>query len=576
MVWTLPNPVEKTLNKRWMQVAGACALAVLATGQATAGAQVRFNPEAVRLNNRGVAEMGQQFTDKAAADFAEAFRQDPKLVQAAINEGIALLLTPQKLEESKAYLQQAIALDPTNPQAWYNLGLAQHAGNELEAALASFQQAVKFDPRDVDSYYFEGVCYGEMKQFDKAIEILQQAIAINHLHTSAEFAMARDLQRSGRLPEAKEHFKIFQHLQSTKISAAIGLAYGEQGHYSTVTPVESHESALKPMIPVKMEAHTLLPSTSAPWTTTGGACMLDASGDGRMDLVLMQSGEQAIRVLRNKGDGSFAEADAVAAGLKAKGRAVACAVGDYDADGLNDIVVALDDAVLLFRNLGKGKFQNVTAEAGLTAKNKPTGIGFVDYDHDGDLDLLLTGSPLAAGGQSNVLWRNNGNKTFTEWTEPVGFEGTGKTQAAILTDFNNDRAVDIAISGDSPSPLLYVNPREGKYPTQSLFGAEKLAATNGIAVLDYDKDSWMDIAVTHDGAPGISCRCHTRMGRDTHRLRQRWMDRSRRHRGDRLWPAGACAAQQGRWQLRGCEPRPRPRCRETHRSAWVDRRRCRR
>ena len=62
---------------------------------------------------------------------------------------------------------------------------------------------------------------------------------------------------------------------------------------------------------------------------------------------------------------------------------MACAVGDFDGDGLNDLAVALDDAVLLFRNLGKGKFQDVTAESGLAARNRPSGITFVDYDHDG-------------------------------------------------------------------------------------------------------------------------------------------------------------------------------------------------
>ena len=88
-----------------------------------AGAQARFDAEAVRLNNRGVAQMGQQFTERAAASFAEAFKKDPKLAQAAINEGIALL-TLQKLDEAKKALQQAIALDPDSAQAWYNLGLA--------------------------------------------------------------------------------------------------------------------------------------------------------------------------------------------------------------------------------------------------------------------------------------------------------------------------------------------------------------------------------------------------------------------------------------------------------------------
>ena len=60
------------------------------------------------------------------------------------------------------------------------------------------------------------------------------------------------------------------------------------------------------------------------------------------------------------------------------------------------------------------------------------------------------------------------------------------------------------MTGDGPSPLLYVNPREGKYPTQPLYENEKLPATVGIAVLDYNKDGWMDIAVTHDGAPGLT------------------------------------------------------------------------
>jgi tetratricopeptide (TPR) repeat protein len=492
-----------------MRIARPLALALITAAATWTGAQARFDAEAVRLNNRGVAEMGQQFTDRAAATFAEAFKKDPKLAQAAINEGIALL-TLQKLDEAEKALYAALALDPDNAQAWYNLGLAQHAGNELEPALASFTQAVKLDPRDADSFYFEGVCYQDMKEFDKAIAIFEKALAIDPLHASSEFGLARALLRTGRRAESAEHFKRFQHLTSTKIGAPIGLSYGEQGHYSTVIAVIEPEAGRKAMIPVRLVAQTMFSQipksgSGAPaFTTTGGACMMDATGSGSMDLILMQSGAQAIRVLHNKGDGTFEEIDAAAAGLKAKGRAAACAVGDYDGDGLNDLAVALDDAVLLFRNLGKGRFQDVTAEAGLGPRNRPSGITFVDYDHDGDLDLLLTGSPINAGGAPNVLWRNNGNKTFTEWTEPTGLGGSGKTASAILTDFNNDRAVDLAVTGDRPAPLIYVNPREGKYPTQPLYEGVKLPPTVGIAVLDYNKDGWMDIAVTHAGAPGLT------------------------------------------------------------------------
>ncbi len=506
--WVIPWTVRAGFVRVWRRNLGIIlvrrflALACLAGVPLPALPQARFDAEAVRLNNRGVAQMGQQFTDKAADSFAAAFKKDPKMAQAAVNEGIALM-TLQKLDEAKKSLQAALVLNPNSAQAWYNLGLAQHAGNELEPALDSFQHAVKIDPRDVDSWYFVGVCYGEMKQFDKAIETFNKALEVNPLHASAEFQLARALQRSGKTAEAKEHFKRFQHLTSTKISAAIGLAYGEQGHYSTVTPIEEPETARHPMIPVKLVAAPITPASTSV-TSTGGACMLDTTGSGEMDLVLMQSGDQAIRVFHPKADAGFTEIDATGAGLKASGRAVACAVGDIDGDGLNDLAVAFDDKVLLFRNLGQGKFQDETAEAGLAPRNKPTGITFIDFDHDGDLDLIITGAPIKTGDSSNVLWRNNGNKTFTEWTEPTGLGGSGTTAAVMLTDFNNDRAVDIAMTGDGAAPLIYVNPREGKYPTQPLYEDAKLPPSVGIAVLDYNKDGWMDIAVTHDGAPGLT------------------------------------------------------------------------
>jgi len=491
-----------------MKMTGLLALVFFAAVGAAGAAAPKFDGEAVRTNNRGVAEMGQQFPERAAASFAEAFKRDGKLTQAAINEGIALLYL-QKTAEAEKVLQVALAQDAGSAQGWYNLGLAQHAEFELEAALKSFENAAQADPRDADSIYFEGVCYQDLKQWDKAIEAFKRALAIDPLHASAEFALARALQHTGQAAEAKEHFKVFQHLTNTKISSAIGMGYGERGHYSTVTPVEEKETGQAGMIAVKLEAGALLSPVpkagpGAPnSSSTGGACMMDVMGSGQMDLVVMETGAQAIGVLHAKSDGSFEEWDAVAAGLKAKGHAVACAVGDMDGDGLNDLAVALDDAVLLFHNLGKGKFEDVTAAAGLAARNRPSGITFVDYDHDGDLDLFITGEPMKPGEAANVLWRNNGNSTFTEWTEPTGLGGSGKTSAAILTDFNNDRAVDLAVTGDGAAPVIYVNPREGKYPTQALYEA-KLPPTVGIAVLDFNKDGWMDIAVTHAGAPGVS------------------------------------------------------------------------
>ena len=82
-------------------------------------------------------------------------------------------------------------------------------------------------------------------------------------------------------------------------------------------------------------------------------------------------------------------------------------------------------AVLLFRNLGGGKFADVTKSTGIVPANRPAGLTFVDFDHDGDLDLFVTGEPAGTqpAASSNVLWRNNGNGTFTNWTVETGLGG---------------------------------------------------------------------------------------------------------------------------------------------------------
>ena len=175
------------------------------------------------------------------------------MAQAEINEGIALM-TLQKLDEAKLALQTAIKLDPNSAQAWYNLGLAQHAGNELEPALDSFQHAVKLDPRDVDSWYFVGVCYGEMKQFDKAIETFHKALEVNPLHASAEFQLARALQRSGNTRGSQGTLQDLSASDQHQDFGGHRAGLWRAGALSTVTPIEEPETGRKPMIAMKLVA----------------------------------------------------------------------------------------------------------------------------------------------------------------------------------------------------------------------------------------------------------------------------------------------------------------------------------
>ena len=463
--------------------------------------------EAAKLNNLGVAMMNQQLMDKAVANFDAAYKLDPSLAVAALNKGIALL-NQQKLPEAEAALQQAAAKDPGNPRVWYNLGLVYRGEGKATEAIAAFQKVLKIDPTDPDAYYFLGTFYSQQQDYPKAIEAFEQALKLNPLHASAEFGLARALQRSGKTDEARVHLKKFEHLTRDKISAPITLTYGEQGRYSVAQDVVTNEPAVGAMIPVRYTAQALGTGKNG----AAGVCMLDVDGDGKWDVISLGQGDAAVRVFRNLGEGKFKEVSASEFGLALKGNGVSCAVGDYDNDGKADIAIALSDRVLLFRNEGGGKFTDVTRSIGIVVPEweySSRGMTWVDYDHDGDLDLLITGGYDVVGGnieniRPNFLWRNNGNGTFTEVGKEAGLAGKGSTASAVLSDINNDRAVDLVFTGLDGSPTVYLNQREGPFKAMPLYTDSGLAPTIGVYVFDFNKDGWMDVALTHAGPPGVS------------------------------------------------------------------------
>ena len=261
------------------------------------------------------------------------------------------------------------------------------------------------------------------------------------------------------------------------------------------------------MIPLTFTARAIDHVAGAPAkpgeAPRGGACLVASAGEHAY-LLVMTSGADAIAAYAQTDAGSFALVPSAQTGLRAGGDGVSCTVGDFDNDGLPDVAVATSDRLLIFKNHGGGKFTDVTAATGVQAANHPAGITFVDYDHDGDLDLFVTGEPLVAGSKPSVLWRNNGNGTFTNWTEQAGLGGDGTTLSATLSDLNNDRAVDLVVTGSGQAPTFFANPREGLFKASPLYADTNLAPTVGAVVLDFNKDGWMDVALTHSGAPGIS------------------------------------------------------------------------
>ncbi len=473
------------------------------------------NPiEAARQNNLGCAYMNQQLFEKGLKAFQHATELDPRLAAARLNEAIAFL-NLQKVDEAKAALEEALKQDPKNPNAWYNLGMLAKNTGDAPAAIDAFKRVIELDASDADTWYFLGTAYVQAKQFPQAIEAFQHALQLNPLHASAVFGLSRAYQQSGDVDHAREYLKKFQYITQNKIGAPMSLAYGEQGQYSRA--VESASAVLKAPAQIKVQFVDVtneagLATVSLPDSVTGvdsGACFLDYDNDGKLDIFLPGSGATGITLFHNLGGGRF-ENVTEKAGFDPRQRATGCTAGDYDNDGFTDLVMILNGHVALFHNEKNGRFNHVTKDSGIEANPEAYGrsVVFVDYDHDGDLDLLLlqrdkfrsTGATDdgVPGRAINELWRNNGNGTFTNETTQTGLSGDLPASNALGSDFNNDRAVDLVLTGPV---AFYENRREGKF-TVHRFPGVRLA--DGIAILDFDHDGWMDVALTWAGEKSIT------------------------------------------------------------------------
>jgi len=461
--------------------------------------------DAARLNSVGVALMNQQIPGKALVKFEDAHRADPSSAIPMLNKGIALIYL-RRLPEAEQALTAASVKAPVDPRVWYSLGLALFDSGDQVSALKAFQHAAEVDPQDADTHYYIGIIHLGQKDYDQAIAEFERALQISPLHASAQYGLARALQRSGKTDEARSHVRRFQQITQNKIGTVFSDNYGEQGRYALAEDMPGVSPVVSAMIPV-----TFTSLSSAVVSQAGrhhsadgaGACILDLEGDGHKDIVSMQSGMNAIQAYRIAPNSKPVEIDAKISGLLLPGRGIACAVGDYDNDGLPDLAFALEDRIAIFHNLGHGKFADVTSSVGIRPLDHPAGLTFVDLDHDGDLDLFASGAKSSLGLGPNVLWRNNGNSTFTEWTGPTGLSGSKESTGAMLSDINNDRAVDLVVTGYGASPTIFANQREGAFKGVALYD-QSLPATRGISILDFNKDGWMDVAVTHAGPPGLT------------------------------------------------------------------------
>ena len=253
-----------------------------------------------------------------------------------------------------------------------------------------------------------------------------------------------------------------------------------------------------------------------------GACvaLVDYDGDGYLDIYVGNSGSfleplgKPNILYRNNGDGTFTDV-AVEAGIADERQTQGVAFGDMDNDGDPDLYVANDFGInALYINNGDGTFDDVTEAAGVKGaidiiggEEAPNGYGtaLADTDNDGYLDIYVVNL-----GGANILYRNNGDGTYTDVTEQAdigaGSGMLGAGTAAVFSDADSDGRLDLyAANGYGLPSFLYLNSDTGFDDATDAAGVGEHDDAEAAVFGDYDNDGDMDLYVSNtasvEGAP---------------------------------------------------------------------------
>jgi hypothetical protein len=266
-----------------------------------------------------------------------------------------------------------------------------------------------------------------------------------------------------------------------------------------------------------------------PETMGAGVVVLDFDGDGFGDLFFVNSkswtgpaaSQPRSALYRNNRDGTFTDVTR-AAGLAVPLYALGGAAADYDNDGRVDLYVTCLGPNRLFRNLGQGRFADVTAKAGVGDPGFSTSAAFLDYDKDGRLDLYVANyvtwslekdlfctldgkrksycTPESYKGQSGTLYRGRPDGSFEDVTEKAGVKSpSAKALGVAVLDYDQDTWPDLFVANDTQPNRLYRNQGTGTFKDVGMAAGVAFGETGvARAGMGVDAADWKG-----DGRPGV-------------------------------------------------------------------------
>ena len=246
----------------------------------------------------------------------------------------------------------------------------------------------------------------------------------------------------------------------------------------------------------------------------GGVAIGDINNDGLED-VFLTSNQNSNKLYLNKGNLKFEDITEKANIVGNELWNTGVTMIDINNDGFLDIYVSIsgltsDRKNQLYINNKDLTFTEEAEKYGVADNGNSTQASFIDYDHDGDLDLYVanyppnkTSTPIAfykkkmdnpTLEESDHLYRNNGDNSFSDVTEEAGILNFGLTLSANIGDFNQDGWPDIYVSNDFTSPdYFYINNKDGSFKEVSKTYLKHTSLYGmGADISDYNNDGLLD------------------------------------------------------------------------------------
>ena len=423
----------------------------------------------------------QRFSDSTTA-LTNALEVNPDDTEARIRLGYFLgapqqMLVPD-LSASKRQFEKVLELEPNNLEAMLQLGLAEFRLGEADKAAKRFENIIQNYRRHSGAYYYLGVYHLRHGNLEKAVTNFKESLRLKPRDPETLWNLWTAYSQLGGYPaDLPEEFKI--------------KPWG-----GFVTPNSVGRDSLFTDMAANLKMDKVDGGRGSAWG--------DYDNDGDEDIVAVGTYQPHV-LYRNNGDGTFTNV-ADQAGIADPRGGWGSLFADYDNDGFLDLYItrggwsgAAENT--LYHNNGDGTFTDVTHTAGVADPQSSFCAAWADYDNDGYLDLYIADGVIGDGA-ANVLYRNNGDGTFTNIAESAGVANTGNSLGTAWGDYDKDGYIDLHVVNFGQSNVLYRNNGDGTFTDVTSIAGMTLPVTDAFVTffLDVDNDADLDIFISNSGS----------------------------------------------------------------------------